>query len=81
MESSGAKNAVERYEEQFPTFADTRECDLIKTLLDAAENERLDDYTDAVKKYDSIQRIDQWLTTILLAIKKRLQEGDDVDLT
>lgn len=79
LDTSGAKNAVERYEEQFPTFADTRECDLIKTLLDAAE--RLDDYTDAVKKYDSIQRIDQWLTTILLAIKKRLQEGDDVDLT
>ena len=27
--------------------------------------------------YDSISRIDQWLTTILLAIKKRLQSGPE----
>ena len=45
------------------------------------DSENIDKFTDEVKKYDSISRIDQWLTTILLQIKKRLQEGEEVDLT
>lgn len=32
-----------------------------------------------VKEYDSISRLDQWLTTMLLRIKKTIQ-GDDEDL-
>ena len=81
MDTSAARSAVERYEEQFPTFSDTRECALVKTLIEAADSENIDKFTDEVKKYDSISRIDQWLTTILLQIKKRLQEGEEVDLT
>lgn len=33
-----------------------------------------------VFRYDSISRLDGWLTQILLAIKNRLQTGDNVDL-
>lgn len=32
-----------------------------------------------VKEYDSISRLDQWLTTMLLRIKKTIQ-GDEEDL-
>ena len=32
-----------------------------------------------VKEYDSISRLDQWLTTMLLCIKKTIQ-GDEEDL-
>jgi len=81
IDTSAARSAVERYEEQFPTFSDARECALVKTLIEAADSENIDKFTDEVKKYDSISRIDQWLTTILLQIKKRLQEGEEVDLT
>ena len=81
MDTNAARSAVERYEEQFPTFSDARECELVKVLIEAADSENIDKFTDEVKKYDSISRIDQWLTTILLQIKKRLQEGEEVDLT
>lgn len=32
-----------------------------------------------VKEYDAISRLDQWLTTMLLRIKKTIQ-GDEEDL-
>uniref|UniRef100_A0A8C5R122 NSF attachment protein alpha n=1 Tax=Leptobrachium leishanense TaxID=445787 RepID=A0A8C5R122_9ANUR len=74
-----AKLAVQKYEEMFPAFTDSRECKLLKKLLDAHEEQNLDNYTDAVKEYDSISRLDQWLTTMLLRIKKTIQ-GEEEDL-
>ncbi|XP_040833816.1 alpha-soluble NSF attachment protein isoform X3 [Ochotona curzoniae] len=74
-----AKLAVQKYEELFPAFSDSRECKLIKKLLDAHEEQNVDSYTEAVKEYDSISRLDQWLTTMLLRVKKTIQ-GDEEDL-
>uniref|UniRef100_A0A8C9FTF7 Alpha-soluble NSF attachment protein n=1 Tax=Pavo cristatus TaxID=9049 RepID=A0A8C9FTF7_PAVCR len=74
-----AKLAVQKYEEMFPAFTDSRECKLVKKLLDAHEEQNVDAYTDAVKEYDSISRLDQWLTTMLLRIKKTIQ-GEEEDL-
>lgn len=48
-------------------------------LLEAHEEQNVDSYTEAVKEYDSISRLDQWLTTMLLRIKKTIQ-GDEEDL-
>ncbi|XP_040203782.1 LOW QUALITY PROTEIN: alpha-soluble NSF attachment protein-like [Rana temporaria] len=45
-----AKMAVQKYEEMFPAFSDSRECKLVKKLLDAHEEQNLDNYTDAVKE-------------------------------
>ncbi|ELK18602.1 Alpha-soluble NSF attachment protein [Pteropus alecto] len=50
-----------------------------KKLLEAHEEQNVDSYTEAVKEYDSISRLDQWLTTMLLRIKKTIQ-GDEEDL-
>ncbi|XP_072464251.1 alpha-soluble NSF attachment protein isoform X2 [Notamacropus eugenii] len=50
-----------------------------KKLLDAHEEQNVDGYTELVKEYDSISRLDQWLTTMLLRIKKTIQ-GDEEDL-
>uniref|UniRef100_A0A673MRH6 Alpha-soluble NSF attachment protein-like n=1 Tax=Sinocyclocheilus rhinocerous TaxID=307959 RepID=A0A673MRH6_9TELE len=74
-----AKLAVQKYEEMFPAFSDSRECKLVKKLLDAFEEQNVDAYTDAVKEYDTISRLDQWLTTMLLRIKKSIQD-DESDL-
>ncbi|XP_072031499.1 alpha-soluble NSF attachment protein-like [Amphiura filiformis] len=73
-----AQLAIQKYEEMFPAFSDSRECKLLKKLSEAAEDQNVDAYTDAVKDYDSISRLDQWLTTILLRIKKAV--GGDPDL-
>ncbi|KAH1180774.1 hypothetical protein KIL84_001708 [Mauremys mutica] len=63
----------------FPAFSDSRECKLVKKLLEAHEEQNIDSYTDSVKEYDSISRLDQWLTTMLLRIKKTIQ-GEEEDL-
>uniref|UniRef100_A0A8C4R141 N-ethylmaleimide-sensitive factor attachment protein, alpha a n=1 Tax=Eptatretus burgeri TaxID=7764 RepID=A0A8C4R141_EPTBU len=73
-----AKLAMEKYEEMFPAFSDSRECKLLKKLLDAHEEQNVESYTDAVKDYDSISRLDQWLTTMLLRIKKTIQGAEDL---
>ncbi|NXP42110.1 SNAA protein, partial [Leiothrix lutea] len=67
-----AKLAVQRYEEMFPAFSDSRECKLLKKLLEAHEEQNVDAFTDAVKDFDSISRLDQWLTSLLLRIKRSI---------
>ncbi|KAM4590587.1 N-ethylmaleimide-sensitive factor attachment protein, alpha b isoform 1-T1 [Fundulus diaphanus] len=74
-----AKLAVQKYEEMFPAFSDSRECKLLKKLLDAYEEQNVEAYTDSVKEFDTISRLDQWLTTMLLRIKKTIQD-DESDL-
>uniref|UniRef100_A0AAY4DFY1 Alpha-soluble NSF attachment protein n=1 Tax=Denticeps clupeoides TaxID=299321 RepID=A0AAY4DFY1_9TELE len=51
-------------------------CFQLSKLLDAYEEQNVDAYTDSVKEFDSISRLDQWLTTMLLRIKKTIQEDE-----
>ncbi|KAM9441345.1 N-ethylmaleimide-sensitive factor attachment protein, alpha a [Clarias gariepinus] len=71
-----AKLALQRYEGMFPAFSDSRECKLVKKLLDAHEEQDADAYANAVKEFDSITRLDQWHTTMLLRIKRTIQEDE-----
>ncbi|MEE6474352.1 hypothetical protein FKM82_010355 [Ascaphus truei] len=80
VDELNAKLAVEKYEEMFPAFSDSRECKLLKKLLEAHEEQNNEAYTEAVKEFDSISRLDQWLTTMLLRIKKSIQGDVDGDL-
>uniref|UniRef100_A0A3P8YC44 N-ethylmaleimide-sensitive factor attachment protein, beta b n=1 Tax=Esox lucius TaxID=8010 RepID=A0A3P8YC44_ESOLU len=79
VDELNAKLAVEKYEEMFPAFSDSRECKLLKKLLDAHEEQNSEAFTEAIKEFDSISRLDQWQTTMLLRIKKTIQ-GDEGDL-
>lgn len=51
---------------------------MFQTLISCIEEQNVDGFTEAVREYDSISRIEQWYTTMLLRIKKNI-EGD-VDL-
>ncbi|XP_031835469.1 alpha-soluble NSF attachment protein [Nomia melanderi] len=73
-----AQHAIERYQEQYPAFQDSRECKLIKTLIEHLEEQHLEGFTEAVKEYDSISRLDQWYTTVLLRIKKQVNDNPDL---
>lgn len=42
------------------------------------EEQEIDGYTEEVKKYDSISRLDSWYTTLLLRIKKNMGSGNDL---
>ena len=50
--------------------------DIFQKLMDAMEEENADAFTDAVKEFDSISRLDQWTTTMLLRIKKNVSDED-----
>uniref|UniRef100_A0A8B9H8Y6 N-ethylmaleimide-sensitive factor attachment protein, beta a n=2 Tax=Astyanax mexicanus TaxID=7994 RepID=A0A8B9H8Y6_ASTMX len=79
VDELNAKLAIEKYESMFPAFSDSRECKLLKKLLEAHEEQNSEAFTEAVKEFDSISRLDQWQTTMLLRIKKTIQ-GDAGDL-
>jgi len=49
---------------------------LLQNLVGACEEEDADAFTDAIKDYDSISRLDQWTTTMLLRVKKRINQDD-----
>jgi alpha-soluble NSF attachment protein len=62
----------------YPTFSDSRECKLLKLLLDKLEENDVEGFTEAVKDYDSISRLDQWFTNILLRIKRQIEADSDM---
>jgi len=78
VDSLNAQHAVAKYEEQYPAFGDCREAKLIKTLCAEIENQDVEAFTEAVKAYDSISRLDAWYTTLLLRVKKSLEQCDDL---
>ncbi|KAG9508717.1 Alpha-soluble NSF attachment protein, partial [Fragariocoptes setiger] len=73
-----AQIAVKKYEEMSPAFTDSRECKLLKDLMARVEAQDPEGFADVVQDYDSISRLDQWYTTILLRIKNHLVQEEDV---
>ncbi|ESO00057.1 hypothetical protein HELRODRAFT_157419 [Helobdella robusta] len=73
-----AINSLAKYQEMFPAFSESRECKLLKSLLSACEDQNEESFTDAVREYDSISRLDQWYTAILLRIKKQIDNDGDM---
>uniref|UniRef100_A0A0D6QXK0 Alpha-soluble NSF attachment protein n=1 Tax=Araucaria cunninghamii TaxID=56994 RepID=A0A0D6QXK0_ARACU len=76
-------NALERYQELDPTFSGTREFKFLSDLAAAMDEEDVVKFTDVVKEFDSMTRLDQWKTTLLLRAKNALKakEVEEDDLT
>ncbi|KAF4393925.1 hypothetical protein G4B88_025894 [Cannabis sativa] len=83
-------NALERYQ-AYPslavqdldlTFSRTREYKLLADLASAIDEENVENFTAAVKEFDSITPLDPWKTTLLLRVKEALKakemEEDDL---
>jgi len=71
-----ARRALEKYQEMDVTFASQRECKFLEQILDAAEKYDVDAFTQAVVEYDSISKLDQWKTSILLKIKNSIKSEE-----
>ncbi|XP_053728331.1 alpha-soluble NSF attachment protein-like [Synchiropus splendidus] len=74
-----AKLAVQRYQEMFPAFSDCRECKLLKKLLEASEEGDVDAFTNAVKQFESITRLEPWASSLLLRVKDTIRH-QEIDL-
>lgn len=72
----GTQRALDRYCEMDVTFAQTRECQLLRAIMEAVENGDLDLFTNQVADFDRMTRLDSWKTSLLLRIKKEIQEEE-----
>jgi alpha-soluble NSF attachment protein len=69
---------LEKYREMDPTFASTREHQLLVDLTDAVEQGDQEAFADKLFQYDQLSKLDKWKTTILLRVKNAIEEkGED----
>jgi alpha-soluble NSF attachment protein len=78
IDSLNCQQAIARYESILASFADSRESNFLKGLVAAVEENSVDNFTNSVKDYDNISRLDNWCTTLLLRVKKNLNEEPDL---
>ncbi|CAN4095074.1 unnamed protein product [Withania somnifera] len=66
-----------------PTFSGTRECKLLVDLAASIDEEDVAKFTGCLKEYDSMTKLDEWRTTLLLKVKEALKakELEEDDLT
>ncbi|KAK1299059.1 hypothetical protein QJS10_CPB14g01455 [Acorus calamus] len=76
-------NSLERYQELDLNFSGTREYKFLSDLAASMDEEDVGKFTDVVKEFDSMTRLDPWKTALLLRAKNALKskEDEEDDLT
>ncbi|KAF5207758.1 Alpha-soluble nsf attachment protein, partial [Thalictrum thalictroides] len=76
-------NSLEKYEDLDPTFSGTREYKFLADLAAAIDEEDVTKFTDVIKEFDSMTKLDAWKITLLLRVKEALKakELEEDDLT
>ena len=70
--------ALESYRDLDPTFASTREHQLLADLAEAVEQGDQEVFADKLFQYDQLSKLDKWKTTLLLRVKNSIEEkGED----
>jgi len=77
------RKSLGRYLDLKNDFIKTREYTMLEGTLTAFENFDADQYSAAVTEFDSVQPLQRWQTTVLLAIKDRIEKeaNQEEDLT
>ena len=75
-----ARNSFDRYCALDMTFNGTREYKFLIDLLDAIEAQDVVLFTDIIVEFDKLTKLDAWKTTLLLKVKKCIDQAD-VDFT
>jgi alpha-soluble NSF attachment protein len=69
--------ALESYRELDPTFASTREHQLLVDLTQAVEGGDQEGFADKLFQFDQLSKLDKWKTTLLLRIKNNIEEAEE----
>lgn len=72
----GAQRAVETYAGMDSSFSSSREGRLLESLVASVDEADVDVFTNHVYEYDSISKLDEWKTTILLKIKNTIKADE-----
>jgi len=75
----GAQKALENYKTWDVSFPTSRECKFVEEIMQAVEKYDVDSFTQAVVDYDSVSKLDNWKTKILLKIKQGIQSNSSDD--
>ncbi|BDD60798.1 hypothetical protein MPDQ_002701 [Monascus purpureus] len=67
--------ALESYRDIDPTFASTREHQLLIDLVQTVEQGDQEAFADRLFQYDQLSKLDKWKTTVLLRIKNNIEEA------
>ncbi|XP_003387270.3 PREDICTED: alpha-soluble NSF attachment protein-like [Amphimedon queenslandica] len=79
LDRDSVQRKIDEYKAIHPAFDGTRELKLIENLLEAVLDEDTDKFAEHVAEYDSISRLDAWLTAILLHLKKSIDAEPEVN--
>lgn len=83
----GAEQAMAKYEGVDYTFGESREGKFSRQLVECVEGYDVETFATACYEYDRISKLDPWKTSMLVKVKRSIQQdGDgeddnDVDLT
>lgn len=88
-DSVGASQAMARFDSLDYTFADSREGKFAKQLVECVEQYDPEGFATACFEYDRISKLDPWKTSMLVKVKRSIEDGtgggegddDDLDLT
>jgi len=75
----GAQKALDNYKSWDASFASSRECKFSEDIMQAVEKYDVDAFTQGVVDYDSMSKLDNWKTKILLKIKQGIQANSSED--
>jgi len=74
-ETKDVVEQLDKYVEEHPVFETSREYKFLKGIVEAFDKDDVEKYTEIVFKFDSIIKLDNWASKLLLKIKDVLKEG------
>ena len=75
----GAEQAIHKYESLDYTFGDSREGKFASALIDSVKGYDVEGFSQACFDYDRISKLNPWQTSILVKVKRTIDEGGDDD--
>ncbi|KAJ3094747.1 hypothetical protein HDU96_001492 [Phlyctochytrium bullatum] len=71
------QSSLQRYREMDVTFESTREYAFLKSISEAVEAADVEQFTTIVVEFDRLTKLDSWKTSLLLTVKKSINEEDE----
>ncbi|KAJ3307162.1 vesicular-fusion protein S17 [Kappamyces sp. JEL0829] len=76
-DSVRSKSTLDKYLTMDPSFKGTRECALCTSLLETIEAGDSEAFTAALQDFDRMTKLDEWKTSLLLRVKKSIEEDEE----
>jgi len=76
-DSVATNRALESYRDLDPSFAQTREHQLLCDLTEAVDDGDQEKFADKLYQFDQMSKLDKWKTTLLLRVKETIESKEE----